>query len=405
MTAVRKAFRYRLYPTAAQAEALDFHFGASRYVYNRYRAAREGFYQDCGETLSAADCCLDLTDHKRQPGREWLQAAYNQSLQQAIRDLDRAYRNFFDGRAAYPRFRSKRDRQSMRYLFAGAQLRIEDGRIRIPKIGMIKLAQHRALEGEPKNMTVSRAKSGRFFVSIQCELEAELPAPAGPAVGLDLGLTSLVALSDGRKVDPPRHLRKAERRLKRLQRRLSRKRRGSANRRKAARLVARQHEKVADRRADFLHKLSRQLVDQHGLIALEDLHVRGMVRNRSLAKSISDAGWGEFVRQLQYKGEWHGCRIAQVGRFYPSSKTCSACGAVKESLALSERRWVCAGCGAIHDRDVNAAQNLLAEGHLLGKNTARTAGIDARGDTSSGSERARPGNPTAPGPRRPAMVA
>ncbi len=387
-----RAYKYRIYPTAAQANALAFHFGAVRYVYNRYRAAREGYYQDTGETLSETDCCLDLTDHKREAGNEWLQQAYNQSLQQAIRDLDRAYRNFFAGRARYPRFKSKRSHQSIRYLFAGSiQLRIANRRIRIPKVGYVKITQHRRIEGTPKNMTVSKSKSGKFFVSIQCEV-GMTPSPAvGPEVGVDLGLKTFVTLSDGRTIDPPKHLRKAERRLKRLQRRLSRKRKGSANRRKAIVLLARQHEKVANRRADFLHKLSRQLVDTHSHIGVENLHVKGMLRNHSLAKSIVDAGWGEFVRQLEYKGEWYGCRITKVDRWFASSRTCSDCGAVNPDLRLEDRYWTCPDCGAIHDRDLNAAQNILKQ------STARTAGIDARGNMSRCSKTTQPGNLTASG--------
>ena len=392
-TTLRKAYKFRIYPTVVQAKTLDFHFGAVRYVYNRYRAAREGYYQDTGETLSVADCCLDLTDHKREAGKEWLQQAYNQSLQQAIRDLDRAYRNLFAGRARYPRFKSKRSRQSIRYLFAGdGRLRIANGRIRISKVGDVKITQHRRIEGTPKNMTVSKTKSGKFFVSIQCEMDMTLPPAIGPEVGIDLGLKAFVTLSDGRTIEPPQHLRKAERRLKRLQRRLSRKRKGSANRCKARILVAKQHEKVANRRADFLHKLSRQLVDTHGHIGVENLHVKGMVRNHCLAKSIVDAGWGEFVRQLDYKGEWYGCRIERVDRWFASSRICGDCGAVKADLRLEDRHWVCAECGVTHDRDVNAARNILRQ------STARTVGINARGNMSRCSKTTQPGNPTGSGP-------
>ena len=374
-TMLHKAYKYRIYPTVAQAKALDFHFGAIRYVYNHYRAAREGYYHDTGETLSEMDCNLDLTNHKREAGDEWLQDAYIQSLQQAVRDLDRAYRNFFAGRARYPRFKNKRGRQAMRYLFAGGKkMRIANGRIRIPKVGNVKIKQHRRIEGTPKNMTVSKTKSGKYFVSIQCEMKVLPPPAIGPEVAIDLGLKTFVTLSDGRTIAPPQYLRRAERRLKRLQRRLSRKRQGSENRRKARIQVARQHETVANRRADFLHKLSRQLVNTHGHIGIEDLHIKGMVRNHSLAKSIVDAGWGEFVRQLEYKGEWYGCRIVKVDRWFPSSRTCGNCGAVNADLQLKDRRWVCAECGAIHDRDVNAARNILRQ------RTARTAGIDARGD-------------------------
>lgn len=388
-----RAYKYRIYPTAAQAKALDFHFGAVRYVYNRYRAAREGYYQDTGETLSETDCCLDLTAHKREAGNEWLRQAYNQSLQQAIRDLDRAYRNFFVGRARFPRFKSKRSHQSIRYLFVGnSKLRITNGRIRIPKVGSVKITQHRHIEGTPRYMTVSKTKSGKFFVSINCQKDVTPPPAIGPEVGIDLGLKAFVTLSDGRTIDPPKHLRKAERRLKRLQRRLSRKRKGSANRRKAKVLLARQHEKVANRRADFLHKLSRQLVDTHGHIGIEDLYVKGLLRNHNLAKSIVDAGWGEFVRQLQYKGDWYGCRITKVDRWFASSRICSDCGAVNPDLRLKNRRWSCIECGVTHDRDVNAARNILRQ------STARTAGIDARGNMSRCSKATQPGNLTASGP-------
>ena len=200
----------------------------------------------------------------------------------------------------------------MRYLFSDARLRIENRRISIPKIGDIKIRQHRRIEGTPKNMTVSKTKSGRFFVSIQCKVEAPAPETQGPAVGIDLGLKSFAVLSDGREIEPPKHLRRAERRLKRLQRRLSSKKKGSRNRNRARLLVARQHERVANRRLDLHHKHSRQLVDQHGHIGIEDLNIAGMVRNHSLSKSISDAGWGEFVRQLTYKGDWYGCEIVKV---------------------------------------------------------------------------------------------
>ena len=387
---INKAYKFRLYPTCAQAEDFVFHFGAVRYVYNRYRAAREGFYQDCGEGLTYNDCCLDLTDHKKEMNKEWLQSAYNQSMQQSLRDLDKAYRNFFEGRAAYPRFKSKHDKQSIRYLFTGGgKLRIQDGRIRIPKVGMVKVIQHRELEGKPKNMTVSKTKSGKFFVSIQCEVRIPMPQKEGGSVGLDWGLKAFLTTSSGDTVSPPQYFRKAEHRLQRLQRSLSRKGKGSNNRRKARLLVARQHEKVANQRIDFLHKLSRSLIDTHSHIGIEDLNIKGMLQNHSLAKSISDSGWHEFVRQMKYKGEWYGCDVVKVDRWFVSSKTCNACGEKNRLLELSDRRWLCESCGVLHDRDRNAAINILKE------STARTVGINAHGDMSSGRERTQPGNPTA----------
>jgi putative transposase len=232
----------------------------------------------------------------------------------------------------------------------------------LPKIGKVRAVIHRPCEGKIKNVTVTKTKSGRFYASVQVELEVPEPAPSvASAVGVDVGLKSFLVTSDGASIPAPRYLRKAQKRLARLQRRLSRRQPGSAGREKARMRVARQHERVANQRNDFLHQTSHWLVKRYGLIGIEDLNVKGMVRNHQLAKSISDAGWGELRRQLVYKGVWYGTQVVVIDRFYPSSRTCSICGKVLPELPLAVRVWNCPNCGAQHDRDLNAAMNLKNE--------------------------------------------
>lgn len=288
--------------------------------------------------------------------------------------MDTAYQNFFAGRARYPRFKSKHHTQSIRY---PQRFKLHGNRIYLPKVGWVKVVRHRALEGQMKNCTVSKTKSGKYFVAIQCELELDDPAPRPGAVGIDLGLSAFLTTSDGERVAPPKYLRRAERRLRLRQRRLSRKIKGSRNRAKARQRVAVQHERVANQRRDFHHKLSHDLVSRFGHLAFEDLHIRGLLQNHRLAKSIQDAGWSQFVQFCEYKAAWTGGTVAKVERFYPSSKTCSVCGAVKDALALAEREWLCVGCGTTHERDQNAARNLLH------RTTTGAVESHASGDTSS----------------------
>lgn len=369
---VRRAFRYRIYPNTEQQHLLAVQFGHARFVYNWGLRTRKEHYTEHGKGLSYYDTTELLKDLKRDPEHAWLKDADSQVLQQKLKDLDRAYKNFFEKRAKYPRFKSKRDTQSIRY---PQRFQFSDSRIYLPKVGWVKAVFHRIMEGTPKNVTVSKTKSGEYYVSVQCEMEAELPASNDlPAVGVDLGLKHFAILSTGEKIEHPQHLRKSERKLKRLQRQLSRKRKGSQNRDKARIRLARQHETVARQRQDFLQKLSTRLVTEHGLVKLEDLNVKGMVRNHSLAKSISDSGWGAFGRLCEEKAPWHGSAVARIGRFYPSSKTCHVCGVVNEELKLEDRFWTCEGCGTEHDRDLNAANV------ILNAPTAGAAGSNACGD-------------------------
>lgn len=354
---IRKAFKFRIYPNKTQTKLLDRQFDLARFVYNHYRAVREGYYLDTGTGLSYRDCADDLSDILK-VDYPWLNEADSQVLQQTLKDLDTAYKIFFEGRAAYPNFKKKHDKQSIRY---PQRFKLNDKRIYLPKIGWVKGVFHRTSEGKMKNCTVSKTKSGRYFVSIQGEMAIEDPAPKLESIGIDLGLKTFATLSNGEKIEKPKQLHRAERRLKIRQRRLSRKIKGSNSRKKARLPVAVLHERIANQRKDFQHKLSRALVDQYAVIAFESLTIDGMVKNRHLAKAISDASWAQFVTFCEYKANWANSQVLRVDRFFPSSKLCNDCGHKNKTLTLNIRQWICLNCGNIHDRDTNAAINILKQ--------------------------------------------
>ena len=362
-----KAFKFRLYPNAEQRQALERQFGSARFVFNYFLQERMDFYAahkgEKKQGLNYNDTASHLTALKRKPEYAWLKEVNSQSLQTALRNLDTAYGNFFAQRAKFPNFKSRRDKQS----FCVPQhftLDSEKGRLNIPKLTPLRIVVHRPVEGTMKSVTISRNPSGRYFASISCVVEKPEPLPRrmGKELGLDLGLKSFLVTSEGEKVDPPQYLRRAEEKLCRLQKQLSQKKASSQNREKARLKVARLHEKIANQRADFLHKQSRRRIDENQAIYVEDPHVNGMLRNHRLARSISDAGWGEFLRLLEYKAAWYGCGFTQIGTFYPSSRLCHRCGYRKDDLTLADREWDCPECQTHHDRDVNAALNILQEG-------------------------------------------
>jgi putative transposase len=369
---IQKAFRYRIYPNQAQEAALAIQFGHARFVYNFGLAARKAHFFEHGKGINYNDTAYMLTVIKR--FLPWLKETDSQVLQQALRDLERAYATYFKKAKAgtlpkpqpgqkprkdgmplgYPRFRSKYDEQSIRY---PERFTLSGSRISLPKVGPVRAVFHRPVEGKTRSCTVSRTKSGQYFVSIQCELEIEDPLQKPGTVGIDLGLKQFAVLSTGEQIEHPQYLRQSERRLKRLQRALSRTQKGSHGREKARLRLARQHQKVADQRQDFLHQTSRRIVNRFGLIKIETLNVCGMLKNHHLAKSISDSGWSRFGTFLQYKGQWAGSQVERVDCFFPSSKMCSVCGWINQDLQLHHRFWTCA-CGAEHDRDLNASINL-----------------------------------------------
>jgi len=370
---LHKAFRYRLYPNQAQAVALTVQFGHARFVYNWALATRTTYYRQHGHGLSFYELKRRLTALKHDPEYAWLREADSQVLQAKIEDLDRGFRNFFEGRANHPRFKSRKKEQAIRY---PQRFKFDGRHVYLPKVGWVKAVFHHPLEGTPKNVTVSKTKSGEYYVSVQCEVELSPAVNTGPAVGVDLGLQHFAVLSTGEKVPHPQYLRQSERRLQRLHRRLSRKKKGSRNREKARVQLARQHEHVARQRQDFLHQLSHRLVTTYSVIKLENLNVAGMVKNHKLAQAISDSGWSMFGRMCAYKAPWYGAVVERIDRFYPSSKTCHVCGAVNDELRLHQRFWTCPGCGTKHDRDHNAAV-VIARAPTVGATERQTPGETA----------------------------
>jgi putative transposase len=363
---VRTAYKCRAYPDLEQAAVLSRTFGCVRVVWNRTLAWRRARYQGEHAGTSFAQANAYLTAMKAGEELGWLNEVSSVPLQQAVRHQQAAFSAFFDGRARYPRYRSRTGRQSAEY--TRSSFRWRNGKLFLAKMGT-PLAFTWSWPGvdpasvDPTTVTVSRDPDGRWYVSLAVDADAPESLPeAGRAAGVDLGVKDFAVTSDGGKIPNPCHLERKARNLARYQRRLARCQKGSANRAKARAKVARAHRKVRSARKDFLHKASTRLVREHDLIAVEDLNVKGMVRNRKLARVISDCGWGEFRAMLDYKCQRYGRRLVVVDRWYPSSKTCGACGHLLGKLSLKTRHWQCPSCGTRHDRDVNAAKNILAAG-------------------------------------------
>ncbi|MBG0813608.1 RNA-guided endonuclease TnpB family protein [Planomonospora sp. ID82291] len=363
---MRTAYKCRAYPTPEQAAMLSRTFGCVRVVWNQTLAWRHRRWHAEQESTNVPQANAFLTQLKRTEEFAWLNEVSSVPLQQVLRTQQRAFVNFFEGRARYPRFKSRTGRQSAEYTRSGFRWR--DGRLWLAKTDTpLKFVWSwpdvDPATITPSTVTVSRDPDGRWYVSLAVDVADPEQTPAtGTAVGVDLGVKDFAVTSDGEKIANPRHLERKARNLARYQRRMARKQRGSANRAKARAKIARAHRKVRDARRDFLHKTSTRLVRDHDVIVIEDLAVKNMVRNRSLARTISDCGWGEFRRLLEYKTTRYGRHLIVIDRWYPSSKTCSACGHLLAALSLNTRHWTCPGCGTRHDRDVNAAKNILAAG-------------------------------------------
>ena len=353
--------KYRAYPTDDQAKLLAHTFGSARYVWNAILDWRSKEYTLNGAKIGYVKSAAKLTEMKQAPELAWLYDVSNVALQQALRNQDKAFSNFFAKRGKYPKFKSKHGKQSIR-LMSNA-FRMKDGALYIAKSDEpLRFVESRPLPNSVTSITLSKDTAGRYFVAFQGEVEKALLPMTDKAIGIDLGLTSFVATSDGEKVDAPKIYRKHEAKLAKYQRRMARKQKGGKNRNKARVKVARHHARIADTRKDFLHKLSTRIVSENQVIAVEDLNIAGLQKNRCLAKSIADASLSEFVRQLQYKAKWYGRSFVKVNRWYPSSQICSSCGHLDGKKALNIREWTCSECGAIHDRDINAAININTAG-------------------------------------------
>jgi putative transposase len=359
----KRAYKYRFYPGDEQKLILAQTFGCCRYVYNWALRQRTDAYYQHGERLYYDGTAGRLVTLKKQDETAWLNAVASVPLQQALRNLDRAFRNFFDGRADYPTFKKKRNQQSATY--ANNAFAWKDQALTLAKMDApLSIVWHRPLPDgcKPSSVTITKDEAERYFVSILVEEDIKPLEVTPKTVGLDLGLKSMVITSDGYTYGNPKFFAKDEKKLAQAQRRHAKKKKGSKSRVKARLKVARVQKKIADRRRDSQHQLSTRIIRENQVVCVESLQVKNMVKNHCLAKAISEVGWSEFVRQLEYKATWYGRTLVKIDKWYPSSKRCFACGHMLDSLTLDVRVWTCPECGVVHDRDLNAAQNILAAG-------------------------------------------
>ncbi|QGU96690.1 IS200/IS605 family element transposase accessory protein TnpB [Clostridium bovifaecis] len=364
MVEINKAYKFRIYPNEKQIEIIEKTFGCSRFVYNHFLNQRN-------EVYSNEKRCMRYTEQQNQlPSMKkefvWLKEIDSTSLQMALRNLDTAFKNFFQGRVDKPKFKSKRDNyKSYTSNFVNSNIEVKKNKIKLPKLNWVKAKVHRYVEGRIINATVSITPSGKYFVSICVETEVNPLEKVDSIIGLDLGLTHFAIFSTGKKVDNPKYLKKSLERLAKEQKKLSRKQYDSNNYHKQRIKIAKLHEYITNQRNNFIHQLSKRIINENQVIILEDLSVKDMLKDKDLARSISDVSWSKFITMLEYKSKWYDRVLHKIDRYFPSSKICNNCGYVIEELPLYIRKWDCPSCNTVGiDRDINSAKNILQQGLL-----------------------------------------
>ena len=358
MKTIHKSYKYRIYPTNDQEMLLEKHFGCSRFVFNRFLNERKEEYLNNGNSLSYNDNAKSLTELKNE--LSWLKDVNSQSLQSALKHLDIAYNSFFRKITRFPRFKKKNDKQSFHI---PQSLHIKNGKLSIPKFKKgIEIVIHRTIEGKILNGTITKTATGKYYISIVCEVEHQELTKTNFSVGIDTGIKDLAILSDGTKYENIKSLKKSLKKLKYEQRQLFKKTKESGQRNKQKIKLALIHEKVSNQRKDHLHKVSTEIIKNHDVICVEDLAIKNMIKNHKLAQALSDVGLGMFYDMLCYKASWNDKTIVKIDRFFPSSKMCSDCKWINQDLTLKDRKWTCACCSTTHDRDINASKNILLQG-------------------------------------------